>query len=132
MPAVDPGDGASGSSVTMVAVRVVRKSVRGDSRHVTVEVTDAAGFNLDLDGRVDDAKVVFEHGGDCPLDPLSFEGALLAHPDVEAACRHAGGDGPNVQVVDIEDARNLADRLYYLRHLQPVRDRLHEYADGLG
>src|SRR5262245_22790249 len=97
-----------------------------------METVDAAGFDLDLNGRVGDAKVVFEHGGDSLLNALTFENTLLDHWDMKAARRHAGGDGPNVQVVDIKNAGNLAHRLDDLRHVQPFRDRLHEYIDGLG
>lgn len=65
--------------------------------------------DFDLDGGVGDLKILVELGDDGSQDLLAVADGLLLNDDVATACDGAGADGPDVQVVDVAYAGNLAN-----------------------
>src|ERR1700722_15847268 len=77
--------------------------------HVAIQMVGIAAVDFDLDGGVSDLKILVEFGDDGSQNLLAVAHCLLLNDDVATACDGAGADGPDVQVVDIANAGDLAN-----------------------
>ena len=77
--------------------------------HVAIQMVGITPVDFDLDGGVGDLEIVVELGDDGSQDLLAVADGLLFDDDVATAGDGVGADGPDVQVVDVADAGDLAN-----------------------
>ena len=77
--------------------------------HIAIQMVGIASIDFDLDGGVGDLKIVVEFGDDGSQDLLAVADGLFFDDDVATAGDGAGADGPDVQVVDVANAGDLAN-----------------------
>jgi hypothetical protein len=88
---------------------------------------------LELEGAVGDVKVPAEALAQ-PIQYLTgsaLDDACVVHDDVRGQNRHAAGDRPGMQIVDIDHAAYPLDVLTYLGKVYAVRCGLQQYVHDL-
>ena len=78
-----------------------------------------------------DEELAFKHPGHGLLNRWPSR-TPAGHPNVKQQAAIPRGDRPSMEVVNVEDARHLPDRLRHLGNVQTLRGRFHQDVDGLG
>ena len=77
--------------------------------HVAIKMVRIAAVDFDLDGGVGDLEIVVELADDGSQNLLAVADGLLFDDDVATACDGVSADSPDVQVVYVADAGDLAN-----------------------
>ena len=89
----------------------------------------AAVIALDLDRAVADPEIMFQRMRHLIEHLLGAADALISNPDMAATSDHAGGDGPDVQVVDVEHAGQRPNSRLDMRQLDVPGRRFEQDLD---
>src|SRR6476661_3084673 len=84
---------------------------------LTVHVVGAAAFHLDLHRCVVDPEFAVQLRNHGPQDLLTRGDRLFVDENVTTAGDHSRADGPDVEVVDVEDAVDGSDSFFDGRHV---------------
>src|SRR4051794_9851655 len=85
--------------------------------NLAIHVIGAAAFYLNLDRGVIDLEFLVEFCHDGAEDLLAGGDGLFVDEDMAAGGDDAGADGPDVEVVDVEDAVDGGDGFFNFGHV---------------
>ena len=102
-----------------------------DAPRHAVHVIRLTAFDLNLYCRMADPELPLDVIHHRPQDLLPFANALVTHHNMTATCDDTWADGPDVQVMHVENTTHTPDHVNNGGHVCPGRRPFQDYGDAL-